>query len=116
MRSLLVVLSEYGQGLLAARAERRFAKETSAQLLELYRQERHEHPEFSDCFGTRAASARLRLRRARSLSQLLRRKGDSSFPQNRPGPDGRVCMDVIVHAPAEDDHSRTGRCLRPRNA
>ena len=40
MRSLLVILNEYGQGLLAARAERRFAEETSAQLLELYRQER----------------------------------------------------------------------------
>jgi hypothetical protein len=47
MRSLRKVLTEYSRRLFGARAERRYAKEASVQLLELYRQERHEHPEFN---------------------------------------------------------------------
>jgi hypothetical protein len=42
MRSLLEVLNAFGQGLFVAAAERRYAKQASAQLLELYRQERRE--------------------------------------------------------------------------
>jgi hypothetical protein len=47
MRSLLEALNECTQRLFVARAERRYAKEASAQLLELYRQESREHPELN---------------------------------------------------------------------
>jgi hypothetical protein len=39
MRSLLEVLNAFGQGLSVAAAVRRYAKQASGQLLELYRQE-----------------------------------------------------------------------------
>jgi hypothetical protein len=48
MRSLRAMLNEGRQYLLAPRTERRFARQASAELLELYKQQRREHPEMSD--------------------------------------------------------------------
>jgi hypothetical protein len=48
MKSLSAMLSEYRRVLLAPRAERRFARRASAELLELYRQQRREHPEMGN--------------------------------------------------------------------
>jgi hypothetical protein len=47
LQEALEVLNEYGQGLVLARAERRYAKQASTQLLTLYRRERRDHPEVS---------------------------------------------------------------------
>jgi hypothetical protein len=47
VRSLLEVWNEYSQRLFVARAERRYAKVASSQLLELYRQERRGRPELN---------------------------------------------------------------------
>jgi len=47
MRSLRAMFAGLRRFLFGARAERRFAQHASAQLLELYRQQRREHPEMS---------------------------------------------------------------------
>jgi len=47
MGSLRTMLNECRRFLLGAHAERRYARYASAQLLELYTQQRHEHPQIS---------------------------------------------------------------------
>ena len=47
MQSLRVMFDACSRFLFGARAERRFAQHASAQLLELYRRQRREHPEMS---------------------------------------------------------------------
>ena len=105
MRSLLVVLSEYGQGLLAARAERRFAKETSAQLLELYRQERRGGQELNPRALYQSIVARHLGPQAGRATEIVRRAEESftDWPADR-----ELKFRDVVHYLVFDEYTRQG--------
>jgi len=85
MRSLLGVFNEYGRRLLGARAERRYAKQASAQLLYLYRQERHEHPELNPRALYQSVVAQRLGPQAGRAGELVRRAEESftDWPADR---------------------------------
>src|ERR1700751_3073262 len=85
MASLLELLNEYGQRLFVARTERRYAERASAQLLELYRRARHEHPELLRRALYRNIVAQRLGPEARRADELVRRAEQSfaDWPADR---------------------------------
>ena len=85
MRSLLEALQESSQRLFNARAERHYAKQASAQLLELFRQERHDHPELNAKSLYKNVVARRLGPQAGRAGELVRRAEESftDWPADR---------------------------------
>src|SRR5215469_2867852 len=71
--TLREVLNEYGQGILAARTERRYAREASGQLLELYRKERRERRELNHRALYQSIVAQRLGPQARRAAEIIRR-------------------------------------------
>jgi hypothetical protein len=76
-RSLRAMFDEWRRFLFGARAERRFAQHASAQLLELYRQQRRAHPEMNKRALYQSIVARYLGPQAISADALVRRAEES---------------------------------------
>jgi len=85
MSSLRAMLNEGRRNLFGPRAERRFAREASAALLELYKQQRREHPEMSGRALYQEIVARRLGPQAVRASELVRRAEESftDWPRDR---------------------------------
>ena len=85
MRSLLEVWNEFSQRLLVSRAERRYAKEASSQLLELYRQERRGRPELNPRALYQSIVAQRLGPQSGRAGEIVRRAEESftDWPSNR---------------------------------
>jgi len=85
MLTLRAMLNESRRSLFAPRAERRFARQASAELLELYRQLRSEHPEMSDRALYQEIVAQRLAPQVVSASELVRRAEESftDWPRER---------------------------------
>lgn len=85
MRSLPATLNECRRVLFAPRAERRFARQASAELLDLYWQQRGEHPEMSNRVLYQSIVAQRLGSQAVRPEELVRRAEESftDWPRNR---------------------------------
>jgi len=85
MLSLRAMLNEGRRNLFGPRAERSFARQASAQLLELYKQQRRDHPEMSGrALYQEIVAQRLGPQAARA-NELVRRAEESftDWPRDR---------------------------------
>jgi len=98
-------LNEYGQGLVLARAERRYAKDASAKLLELYRQERRERPELNRRALYLSIVARRLGPQAARAGEVVRRAEESftDWPADR-----ELTFRDVVHYLIFDEYTRRG--------
>jgi hypothetical protein len=103
--TLREVLNGYGQGLLAARAERRYAEEASAQLLQLYRQERRKHPELNHRALYQSIVAHRLGRDAGRAAEIVRRAEESfaDWPADR-----ELKFRDVVHYLIFDEYTHRG--------
>src|SRR5215467_622394 len=85
MLPLRAILNAGRRSLFARCAERRFARQASAELLELYKQLRREHPELSGRALYQAIVAQRLAPQVVSASELVRRAEESftDWPQDR---------------------------------
>jgi hypothetical protein len=105
IQEALAVLSEYGQGLLLARAERRYAKQASTQLLELYKQERRDHPELNPRALYQSIVAHRLGPQAGRAAEIVRRADESftDWPVNR-----ELKFRDVVHYLIFDEYTHLG--------
>jgi len=103
MGSLLEVWNEFRQRLLVARAERRYAKEASSQLLELYRQERRGHPELNPRALYQSIVAQRLGPQSGRAGEIVRRAEESftDWPSNR-----ELKFRDVVHYLVFDEYMR----------
>jgi len=103
--TLREVLNEYGRGLLAARAERRYAEQASAQLLQLYRQERRKHPELNHRALYQSIVAQRLGPQAGRATEIVRRAEESftDWPADR-----ELKFRDVVHYLIFDEYTRMG--------
>ena len=103
MRSLLEVWNEFRQRLLVSRAERRYAKEASSQLLELYRQERRGRPELNPRALYQSIVAQRLGPQSGRAGEIVRRAEESftDWPSNR-----ELKFRDVVHYLVFDEYMR----------
>ncbi len=106
MRSLRKLLDGGAQRVLVAHAERSYAKQASAQLLELYRRERREHPDLTGRGLYQSVVARRLGNESHRAGEIIRRAEESftDWPVER-----ALKFRHVVHYLIFDEYMRVGQ-------